>query len=183
MINGFISVLEQSRLPPPAAVKKWLEIALVKKMGVISLPYQFWHGDRKINPSSKHLLWAAILVLGVAFKRDVDDPDPNAASGQARAAAATVKPVKAPEGKGPKATGKPSGKRVVVRKPSAPARVTPGAAVPLEETLEILGASTLTIDESREIINDSAIRSKPEPKKKNGAGGRLSRLLNRLGGG
>lgn len=49
-------------MPSPAAVKKWLEIALVKKMGVISLPYHFWHGDEKINPASKHLLWAAILT-------------------------------------------------------------------------------------------------------------------------
>jgi hypothetical protein len=62
MIGDIISQLQQSRMPPPAAVKKWLEIALVKKMGVISLPYHFWHGDNKINPASKHLLWAAILA-------------------------------------------------------------------------------------------------------------------------
>ncbi|MEY2855101.1 MAG: hypothetical protein RL030_2233, partial [Pseudomonadota bacterium] len=43
-------------------------------------------------------------------------------------------------------------------------------------------ASTLTIDESREVINDSAIRRKPDPKKPEGSGGRLSKLLNRLGG-
>ncbi len=62
MIGDIISRLQQAKMPQPAAVKQWLEIALVKKMGVISLPYHFWHGDNKINPASKHLLWAAILT-------------------------------------------------------------------------------------------------------------------------
>ena len=81
----------------------------------------------------------------------------------------------------PRATGKPSGKRVVVRKrPPQPSRPTaPGAPNPLESTLEILGASTLTLDDSREIVNDSAIR-KPIEKK---SGSRFSKLLNRLSGG
>ena len=69
----------------------------------------------------------------------------------------------------------------MVRKPAGNGRVTPGAAVPLEETLEILGASTLTLDESREVINDNAVRRKVEKKKPAASGGRLSRLLNRLG--
>jgi len=80
----------------------------------------------------------------------------------------------------PKATGKPTGKRVVVRKrPETPMRTAPGAPQPLESTLEILGASTLTIDESREIVNDSAVR-KPIEKKQ---ASRFSKLLNRLSGG
>jgi len=62
MIDDIVSLLKQSRMPPPAAVKQWLKIALVKKMGVLSLPYHFWHGDSKINPAAKHLLWAAILA-------------------------------------------------------------------------------------------------------------------------
>lgn len=74
-----------------------------------------------------------------------------------------------------KATGKPVGKRVVARKRTPP---RPGAPNPLESTLEILGASTLTLDESREIINDSAVR-KPLDRK---SGGRFARLLNRLSG-
>jgi hypothetical protein len=72
----------------------------------------------------------------------------------------------------PKATGKASGKRVVVRQRTAP----PGAPNPLEETLEMLGASTLTLDESREIINDVGSR-KPVHKAKPG---RFAKLLNRL---
>ena len=81
----------------------------------------------------------------------------------------------------PRTTGKPTGKRVVVRKrPQQPSRpAAPGAPNPLESTLEILGASTLTLDDSREIVNDSAIR-KPLEKK---PGSRFSKLLSRLSGG
>lgn len=62
MIGDIVAQLQQARMPAPAAVQQWLKIALVKKMGVISLPYHFWHGDSKINPASKHLLWAVILA-------------------------------------------------------------------------------------------------------------------------
>jgi hypothetical protein len=113
------------------------------------------------------------------IKRDLGDM-PAQAKAAERKAPVVAKP--APGKSLPRATGKPTGKRVVVRKPDAKGRVTPGATVPMEETLEILGASTLTIDESREVINDNAMRRKPEPKKPEGSGGRLSRLLNRLGG-
>jgi hypothetical protein len=121
----------------------------------------------------------------VPIKRDLGDAtaQPSAAEHKAPAVAAKAAPAKiAPAKTAPKAAGKPTGKRVVVRKPETRGRVTPGASVPLESTLEILGASTLTIDESREVINDSAMRRKPEPKKPEGSGGRLSKLLNRLGG-
>lgn len=99
-------------------------------------------------------------------KRDVGDVPASVPTVQAAAKPAARVPGKA--------TGKPAGKRVMVRKPAGP----PGAATPLEQTLEILGASTLTLDESREIINDSAVRS-PVVKKK---AGRFAKLLNRLGG-
>ncbi len=81
---------------------------------------------------------------------------------------------------GPRAAGRPTGKRVVVRqRPQQPTRAAaPGAPNPLESTLDILGASTLTLDESREIVNDSAIR-KPIEKK---SGSRFSKLLSRLSG-
>jgi hypothetical protein len=54
----------------------------------------------------------------------------------------------------------------------------PGAPDVLESTLEMLGASTLTIDNGREIINDSAIR-KPVKKPAKPAS-RFSRLLSNL---
>lgn len=116
----------------------------------------------------------------VPIKRDLGDAPAQPGTAERKAPAVAAKPV--PAKTAPRATGKPTGKRVVVRKPEAKGRVTPGASVPLESTLEILGASTLTIDESREVINDSAMRRKPEPKKPEASGGRLSKLLNRLGG-
>jgi hypothetical protein len=97
---------------------------------------------------------------------------PVAKAGAAPLAKSVAKPAPRVPGK---ATGKPMGKRVVARKRAPP---RPGAPNPLESTLEILGASTLTLDESREIINDSAVR-KPLDRK---SGGRFSRLLNRLSG-
>jgi hypothetical protein len=52
----------------------------------------------------------------------------------------------------------------------------------LESTLEILGASTLSLDDGgRAIITDAAAR-KPVEKKSSG-GSRFSRLLSRLSGG
>jgi len=128
-------------------------------------------------------------------KRDVDDigavraarPVANAAARPAVQTAARVPTVaavaKAPVSAAgaPRAAGRPTGKRVVVRPrpPQKPARAAaPGAPNPLESTLDILGASTLTLDESREIMNDSAIR-KPIEKK---SGSRFSKLLSRLSG-
>jgi hypothetical protein len=92
----------------------------------------------------------------VPVKRDVDDM--------------TAKPSL-------KASGKPVGKRIVVRKPEQKDRVTPGATMPVDETFERLGASTLTIDETHEGINNDALRKKSRPPV-----GRLSRLLGRLAG-
>jgi hypothetical protein len=74
-----------------------------------------------------------------------------------------------------KPTGKPTGKRVVVRKRTPP---RPGAPNPLESTLEILGASTLTLDNTRAVIDDHAVRKPLERK----SGGRFAKLLGRLSG-
>lgn len=113
-------------------------------------------------------------------KRDLDDagrkPAPAAAANGA-----------APAGL-PKATGKPAGKRVVARRRPPPVpqgrTVSTGVGGPevLESTLEILGASTLSLDDGgRAIITDAAAR-KPVEKKSSG-GSRFSRLLSRLSGG
>jgi hypothetical protein len=101
------------------------------------------------------------------MKRDMDDvPQLSAAKTQApRVAAAAA-------GKAP--AKKPTGKRAVARKTQR----VPGAPDVLESTLEMLGASTLTIDNGREIINDSAIR-KPVKKPAKPAS-RFSRLLSNL---
>jgi hypothetical protein len=79
---------------------------------------------------------------------------------------------------GGKGKAKPGGTRPAVRGRAARGQVV-GAPQTLEQTLEVLGASTLTIDESREIINDSGVRhlEMSMSKKK---GSRFSRLLDRL---
>jgi hypothetical protein len=114
------------------------------------------------------------------LKLDLDDKPGAKAGVNVPVARPVVKPAVKPAAKpalkvAGKATGKPVGKRVVARKRTPP---RPGAPNPLESTLEILGASTLTLDESREIINDSAVR-KPLDRK---SGGRFARLLGRLSG-
>ena len=119
-----------------------------------------------------------------AVKRDVDDVETTAKT-TARAAIAAAMARANPPGKpAGKPTGKPTGKRVVARPRPAQFKQSyaPGAATPLESTLEILGASTLTLDESqsRAIINDSAIR-KPVKKSGTSATGRFARLLGKLG--
>jgi hypothetical protein len=79
--------------------------------------------------------------------------------------------------------GKATGKRVVARRraPQIPVDRTVSAGVGgaevLESTLEILGASTLSLEEGgRVLINDGATH-----KSKSKSGGRFSKLLGRLG--
>ena len=98
--------------------------------------------------------------------------------------AAAVAPAAAAPTPG-KATGKPVGKRVVARRraPDVPldrkVSAGVGGAEVLESTLEILGASTLSLDDGgRTLINDAAAR---KPEKKSGSN-RFARLLGRLGG-
>jgi hypothetical protein len=77
----------------------------------------------------------------------------------------------------PQGGKKPTGKRVVVRS----RRAEPGQAAPLEETLELLGAGTLTLDEDKKsVIDDSALRRSADAGKKKPGGLRFSRLLGRL---
>ncbi|MET0280570.1 MAG: hypothetical protein ABW278_05515 [Steroidobacteraceae bacterium] len=126
-------------------------------------------------------------------KRDLDDVAPaKAAKPQAAGPARTVPVIRpaaaaaaaaglagAAKAAG-KSSGRASGKRVVVRqRPDAPLqRTAPGSPVPMESTLEILGASTLSIDDGRAIINDTGART-PIRKPPN----KFSKLLSRLSGG
>jgi hypothetical protein len=123
-------------------------------------------------------------------KRDLDMPkDPKAVAAAVRAKLDKVlNPAGRAEPATPdvvaktpgKATGKPNGKRVVVRKrPEAMHVGAPGTAEVLESTLDILGASTLTLDEGKGKSLDDAAATRP-PVKKNG---KFSKLLSRLSGG
>jgi hypothetical protein len=109
------------------------------------------------------------------------NPAPNTAPKVAPKAAAAAPPPGT-------AKGKPVGKRVVARRRPPPPAPPPGKTMSagvggpevLESTLEILGASTLSLDDGgRETITDAAAR-KPAAKK---SGGSFSRLLSKLGGG
>jgi hypothetical protein len=80
--------------------------------------------------------------------------------------------------------GRPTGKRVVVRKrPDTKVEGAPGTASVLESTLEILGASTLTLDEGNGKVLDSAAARRPASVRKKPANGKFSKLLSRLSGG
>jgi len=57
-----ISDLKKGIIPDNSPLRRRFEAAMVKKMGVIRTPYSFWSTDRKINPSTKELLWAAALL-------------------------------------------------------------------------------------------------------------------------
>jgi len=62
MFDQMISDLKKGVIPDNYPLRNRFETAMVKKMGVIRTPYSFWPADRKINPSTKELLWAAILL-------------------------------------------------------------------------------------------------------------------------
>lgn len=134
--------------------------------------------DDRPAPAKRDLDDAPAARTAVAASRPVPKLGPAKTAAPVKTAVAAKSNGAVPS----KAAGRPTGKRVVVRKkPDVPlARTAPGAPTPLESTLEILGASTLTLDESREIINDSAVR---QPVHKKPSGNRFSKLLSRLGGG
>lgn len=92
----------------------------------------------------------------------------------------TVKAAK-PSAKAPGKPGKPTGKRATARKkPDRSIKAAPGAAAVLESTLDILGASTLTIDDSKSLVVDEAAGRRAAAKPQNN---KFSKLLSRLGGG
>jgi hypothetical protein len=92
-----------------------------------------------------------------------------------------AKPSAKPAGKPGKPAGKPTGKRATVRKkPDRSFKAAPGAAAVLESTLDILGASTLTIDDSKSLVVDEAAGRRAAAKPQNN---KFSKLLSRLGGG
>ena len=62
MFNQMVSDLKLGILPEEYPLRKRFEAAIIKKMGVIRTPYSFWPADRKINPSTKELLWASVLL-------------------------------------------------------------------------------------------------------------------------
>jgi hypothetical protein len=62
MFDEMISMLKKAETVPQNQLRKRFDRAMVKKLGVLKTPYSFWPSDKKINPSAKELLWAAILL-------------------------------------------------------------------------------------------------------------------------
>lgn len=62
MFSEIVKGLQAAVLPDMQALRQRFDLALVKKSGILRQPYHFWSQDLKINPSSKHLIWAAILL-------------------------------------------------------------------------------------------------------------------------
>ena len=72
MFEQMVSDLRNEKLPESTLLRKRFEAALIKKLGVIRTPYSFWPADTKINPPSKQLLWAAILLHDIENFRMVE---------------------------------------------------------------------------------------------------------------
>ena len=62
MFLDVIDDLRKAKLPDLESLKCRFRVAVIKKEGVIKLPYHFWSADQKINPLTKHLLWVAVLL-------------------------------------------------------------------------------------------------------------------------
>ncbi|MBW2466392.1 MAG: hypothetical protein JRF02_03750 [Deltaproteobacteria bacterium] len=62
MFEEMITKLRQGEVTQPDSLRQRFDRALIKKLGVIKTPPSFWTADKKINPSAKELLWAAVLL-------------------------------------------------------------------------------------------------------------------------
>lgn len=62
MFSLFVESLYKGRLPDLDELQQRFNLSLVKKNGVLRLPYHFWQSDPKINPPVVHMLWAAVLL-------------------------------------------------------------------------------------------------------------------------
>lgn len=62
MFDEMVSLLKQGETVQLDLLRKRFDGALVKKLGVGKRGYSFWSSDKKINPTVKELLWAAVLL-------------------------------------------------------------------------------------------------------------------------
>lgn len=62
MFSEMVSEIARGIMPDTGLLRKRLDLALTKKLGVIKTPYPLWTSDKKINPAAKELLWAAIIL-------------------------------------------------------------------------------------------------------------------------
>jgi len=62
MFTEMIQGIREGRRPSPADLKRRLDLAIVKKGGILQQPRNCWSADTKINPATKHMLWAASIL-------------------------------------------------------------------------------------------------------------------------
>jgi len=62
MFDSIIENLRCSVLPETKSLRQRFDLALVKKLGVLSQPYHCRTTDPKINPPAVHLFWAALIL-------------------------------------------------------------------------------------------------------------------------
>ena len=93
MFREMLKSLEDGVLPSAAALRQRLALALVKKAGILQQPRPCWSCDPKINPQTRHLLWAAVILedeeaLGQAswfFDQELQAGHPGLAPSEIRA--------------------------------------------------------------------------------------------------
>ncbi len=62
MFTQMFGQLRQGKVVEPGQMRRWFDLAMTKKQGVLRTPPVFWSADPKINPRSDHLLWVALLL-------------------------------------------------------------------------------------------------------------------------
>ena len=62
MFSRMIACLQKGEFPPAGELGSRLQAVVVKKMGVLRQPFLCRTQDKKINPSSKEMLWAAFVL-------------------------------------------------------------------------------------------------------------------------
>lgn len=62
MFTEMIASLQHGEMPEQAALQGRLRAAMVKKLAMLRLEYQFRHNDSKINPDTGQMVWAAVLL-------------------------------------------------------------------------------------------------------------------------
>lgn len=62
MIEAIRAALASGEMPPREQLRRWLDTALIKKLGVLKQPYPVWPADPKINPPALLLLAAAVML-------------------------------------------------------------------------------------------------------------------------
>ena len=72
MFNQMVSDLKSGIIPEDYPLRRRFDTAMIKKIGVVRTPYSFWPADKKINPLTKELLWAAVLLHDIENYRMIE---------------------------------------------------------------------------------------------------------------